>query len=72
MAGSVQLLWFVRENEEDENTELLIGVYETEQDANAAIERLRSKPGFADFHQGFVVVRYEVNQDHWREGFVKA
>jgi len=52
MAGSVQLLWFVRENEEDENTELLIGVYETEQDANAAIERLCNKPGFADFQQG--------------------
>jgi hypothetical protein len=72
MAGSVQLLWFVRESEEDEDTELLIGVYETEQDANAAIERLCNKPGFADFQQGFVVVRYEVNQDHWREGFVKA
>jgi homoserine kinase type II len=57
-----------RDSEED--TELLIGVYETEQEANAAVERLRSKRGFVDFPQGFQVVPYDLNQDHWTKGFV--
>ena len=70
--SSVQLLWFVRERKDGEETELLIGVYETEQDAKAAIERLREKPGFADFPQGFVTAQYEINKDHWTEGFVRV
>jgi hypothetical protein len=70
--GSVQVLWFMREREDGEDTELLIGVYQTEQDANAAIERLRSKPGFAEFPQGFLAVKYEINKDHWTEGFVRV
>lgn len=72
MSRSVQLLWFVREREDGEDIELLIGVYGTERDASAAIGRLRDKPGFADFPQGFVTARYDINEDHWTEGFVKA
>jgi hypothetical protein len=61
----------VREWEDGDDTELLIGVYATEGDANSAIERLRSQPGFADFPQGFKAEPYELNQDHWTEGFVR-
>jgi len=71
VSGKVQLLWFTQERQDGEDTELLIGVYDTEQNANAAIERLRSAPGFVDFPQGFKVVSYEINKDHWTEGFVK-
>jgi len=67
----VQLLWFVQERADDEDTELLIGVYETETDAGAAIERLRGAPGFVDFPQGFKAEPYELNKDHWTEGFVR-
>ncbi len=70
MPAKVYLLWFVQEREQEEDAELLIGVYESEQDAGAAVERLKSKPGFADFSQGFQVVPYELNKDHWTEGFV--
>ena len=66
----VYLLWFVQEQQQEEDTELLIGVYESEHSANTAIERLKGKSGFADFPQGFQIARYEVNKDHWTEGFV--
>jgi len=46
----VHLLWFVQQDDE-----LLIGVSETESDANNAIERLKSKPGFLDFPQAFEI-----------------
>jgi len=42
-------LWFVRERKESEDIELLIGMYETEAEAKAAIDRLAGKPGFVDF-----------------------
>lgn len=71
MPAEVHLLWFVQERNHGEDTELLIGVYASEQDANAAIERLKNKPGFADFQKGFLVDSYELNQDHWTEGFVR-
>ncbi len=59
-------LWFVQQDDE-----LLIGVSETESDANNAIERLKSKPGFLDFPQAFEIHSYELGQDHWTEGFIR-
>ena len=50
--------------------EKLIGVYRTEADANAAMERLRNKPGFADFSGGFQIDAYELNRDQWTGEFV--
>ncbi len=71
MGSKVQVLWFMQERQEGEDTELLIGVYRTNQDIAAAIERLRDKPGFRDFPQGFQADAYELNKDHWTEGFVR-
>jgi hypothetical protein len=68
--ADVHLLWYVREREQEEDVELLIGVYDSVQDANAAIERLKHKPGFADFPEGFQIAPYVVNRDHWTQGFV--
>ena len=59
----VYLLWWVRELDKTDDTELLIGVYETEAAANAAIERLRTKPGFVDFTEGFQIHSRELDQD---------
>jgi hypothetical protein len=47
----VQLLWFVKKSREIED-ELLIGVYSSEADARAAIQRLQNKPGFAEIPWG--------------------
>ena len=53
----------------DEDTKL-IGVYSTEAEAKAAIERLKVQPGFRDHLEGFCVTPYGLDKDQWREGFV--
>ena len=55
--NSVYILWFVHEWEdaEREDDELLIGVYATEADARAAIERLKDKCGFSSMPEGFLI-----------------
>ena len=68
---SVVLLWHVHEIDGAED-EKLIGVYRSEEDAIAAIERLKDKPGFAQTVSGFLYERYELNVDHWTEGFVEV
>ena len=49
---SVFLLWYVKERDGD-GADLLIGVYCTEPDAEAAIDRLKSKAGFVDARKVF-------------------
>jgi hypothetical protein len=70
MSDTVYLLWFEQEREDCDDCELLIGVYSTDAEAKAAIERLRCQKGFVDFPEGFHIYPYELNKDHWREGFV--
>lgn len=48
----------------------LLGVYSTEEAAQARAERARELPGFASVADGFRVERHEVGQDRWVEGFV--
>lgn len=64
------MLWYVRELEDGEEDSLLIGVYRSEDDAKAAIERLESKRGFVDDPNGFQVHECRLNRDHWTEGFI--
>jgi hypothetical protein len=70
MTDVVHLLWFAREMPEEDDIELLIGVYSSNDEARAAIERMKDKPGFADFPQGFEVCSYSLDSDHWTDGFV--
>jgi homoserine kinase type II len=70
MSNTVHLLWFVNEIPECEDAELLIGVYSSEAEAKAAIQRLKDQKGFADFPDGFQIHPYELNRDHWTEGFI--
>lgn len=48
----------------------LIGAYASEAAAQAAIERLRTQPGFRDYPDDFTIDAYEIDKDHWTEGFV--
>ena len=48
----------------------LIGVYASQASAEAARERVRRQPGFADHPDGFTITQYETGKDHWTEGFV--
>lgn len=67
---SVFLLWYVRAPDTAEEDELFIGAYSTEEAAKAAIERLKGKSGFVDAPDGFQIRPYEINRDHWTEGFI--
>ena len=59
----------------------LIGVYRSLEAAHAAINRLNNQPGFAEHRRlvdplndddanGFYIDEYELDKDHWSEGFV--
>src|SRR5215203_5871078 len=47
----------------------LIGAYTSEAKAEAAIEKLKTKPGFKVRPDDFVISEYELNTDHWTEGY---
>jgi hypothetical protein len=72
MNNRVYLLWFVQEHQEEDATELLIGVYDSEAAAKAAIERVKDQPGFVDFPEGFQIHARNVGEDSWTKGFVRA
>jgi hypothetical protein len=67
---TVFLLWYVQAPDTVDEDELLIGAYSSEEEAKAAIERLKAKPGFVKAPEGFLIDPYELNRDHWTEGFV--
>jgi len=49
----------------------VVGVYSSRALAEAAVERTRLLPGFADEPDGFTIEQYEVDLDHWPRGFVR-
>ena len=63
-------LWFVREYEHREDTELHIGIYASEADALAVIETLKDKPGFRDYPEGFEINATKLGLTGWQDGFV--
>ena len=49
----------------------MIGAYSSEKNALDAIQRLKTKPGFADYPEDcFVIDKYLVDEDNWTDGFV--
>ena len=50
----------------------LIGVYSLREKAESAIERLRAQPGFINTPHGFQIDEYQLDADHWCEGFVSV
>jgi len=63
----VFLLW----HEHDDDGKL-IGVYSSEENAIAARGRVTDKPGFVEVPEGFTIDAYELDKDHWTEGYVTA
>ncbi len=58
----------------------MIGVYRTSEEACAALVRLTGQPGFSersglfnpltdDDTSGFYIDEYQLDKDHWTEGF---
>jgi hypothetical protein len=48
----------------------LIGVYSDEANAEAARIRTSGLEGFRDAPDGFLIDRYELDRDHWQEGYI--
>jgi hypothetical protein len=46
-----------------------IGVYSTRENAELAITRLSQLPGFVQSQDGFSIDEYDLDVDHWTEGF---
>lgn len=65
--NDVYLLQHVREDDDEHSK--IIGIYRTNEDAEAAIERLRDQPGFRDYPKGFQIDRYQLDEDNWIDGF---
>jgi homoserine kinase type II len=65
----VYLLQHSYENECGEDECKTIGIYASEDEANQAVERLKKQPGFSVLPDHFIVSKYEINKDHWSEGF---
>ncbi|AOG00669.1 hypothetical protein BSY18_1458 [Blastomonas sp. RAC04] len=63
-------LWFTREYDDREDTELHIGIYASRFEAEAAIEALKDKPGFRDYPEGFEAHEVVLGQTGWQYGFV--
>ena len=59
--------------DDDKNNDVedfkLIGVFATEQQAQAAMNQLKSQPGFKDYPNGFHIDAYPLNQINWSSGF---
>jgi hypothetical protein len=49
---------------------VFIGVYSSRQTAEEAVRKLRELSGFRDHPDGFHVESYQLDLDHWTEGFV--
>lgn len=74
----VQYLSLLGDDREDVK---LIGIYRTYELATEAVERLKDKLGFRDHarivdpmvydnEEGFHIDEYELDKDHWAEGFI--
>lgn len=66
----VYLLEHVRSDDEYGDDAKAIGIYRSEESARAAIARLSDRPGFRDHPNGWNIDCYQLDQDHWEEGFV--
>lgn len=80
---SVFVLQHCHTNEWDDDDAKLIGVYSSRLEAERAVERLRTMPGFVDYPRvvdprkdedpnGFYISEFELDQDEWRQGFISA
>ncbi len=66
----VFVLQHVHELSPDNEDVKLIGVYSTEDQAKHAIARLVGTPGFCEAPDGFHIDGYELDEDHWTEGYM--
>ncbi len=62
----VFLLSHVRKDNDDFK---IIGIYSTRINADVALNRLKTKPGFSAHEDEFIIDEYPLDRDFWFEGF---
>ena len=67
----VYVVQHVHELGENNENIKFIGVYSSEENANAAMSRLRQKPGFRNAPDGFNLDEYDLDQDYWKDGYLE-
>ncbi|MBX7457819.1 hypothetical protein K3152_06135 [Qipengyuania sp. 1NDH17] len=67
---SIFQVYYEREYEHRDNTELVIGFYKSREEAEQVVSKLVSKPGFKDYPEGFEIdeIRFGLAAG-WEEGF---
>jgi hypothetical protein len=65
----VYLLWHTHVFAGEEDDSKLIGVYDSPEAAKTAQLRVASQPGFVSTPEGFEISEYELNKDHWQQGY---
>jgi hypothetical protein len=65
---TIYSLWHIYDRDGEEESKY-IGDYSTEENAKAAISRLRDKAGFRDWPDGFEIFENVLDRDGWTEGF---
>jgi hypothetical protein len=68
--SSVFVLQHVHVFDDDTEDVKFIGVYSSRESAQAAIVRLSNASGFSEAKTGFHIDEYQLDQDHWVEGYV--
>ncbi|MCM3781989.1 hypothetical protein M3231_03295 [Neobacillus mesonae] len=49
----------------------LIGIYSSFERAKLVVETYKNLPGFKDYADHFFIEEYELDKNHWEDGFVK-
>ena len=68
--STVYILWHTIKLEDGDEHEKLLGVYTSKERMESAANRLENQPGFRDYRDNFFSDEYELDRDHWTEGFV--
>lgn len=66
----VFVLQHVHQITSDQEDVKLMGIYSSRERAEEAQSRMIKLPGFSDAPDGFHIDEYEVDVDHWTEGYV--
>ena len=66
---SVFVLQHTQGSEDGDENVKFIGVYSSQEKAQAAVTRIGRVPGFSDDPGGFHIDEYRIDQDQWVDGY---
>lgn len=68
----VYILWHHYPDDPEDDNAKLLGVYSSEENARRRIEKYKLLPGFTRGEGAFTIDAYEIDVDHWNEGYFKT